>query len=80
MNPSDYEIVVDDEGKEYVHRTSSEVTKFHQGIEDEDYEPEGGRLYATRTPLCPVASFRKYLSKRNKQNTYIMAETKRFFR
>lgn len=64
LNPSDFEIAVDDQDKEYVHRTFSEVTKNPQ-----DYEPEGGRMYATRTPICHVASFIKYFSKRNNQNT-----------
>jgi hypothetical protein len=43
----------------------SEVTKHHQGVDNEKYEPEGGRIYATRTIVCPVSSFQKYLSKLN---------------
>lgn len=55
--------------KEYVRRTSSEVTKNHQGVDDEDYEPEGGRVYATGTHRCPVTSFKKSVEKRNQNNT-----------
>ena len=65
LRPSDFEVSMDDEGKEYIRRTSSEVTNNHQGMDDEDYEPEGGRMYVTVTPRCPVTSFKKYLEKRN---------------
>ncbi|CAC5389499.1 unnamed protein product [Mytilus coruscus] len=51
MKPSDFQISEDDEGKEYVHKMSSEVTKNHQGVEEEEFEPEGGRIYATAN-LC----------------------------
>ncbi|CAG2251361.1 KCTD1_15 [Mytilus edulis] len=58
-----------DEGKEYVHKISSEMTKNHQGVDEEDFEPEGGRMYATGTPMCPVLSFKKYLDKLNPNQT-----------
>ncbi|CAC5420085.1 KCTD1_15 [Mytilus coruscus] len=69
MKPSDFQISEDDEGKEYVHKISSEVTKNHQGVEEEDFEREGGRMYATGTPMCPVLSFKKYLRKLNPYQT-----------
>ena len=65
MKPSDFEVSIDDSGKHYVHKTVSEVTTNHQGVDNENYEPEGGRMYATGTILCPVSSFQKYLSKLN---------------
>lgn len=46
-------------------RVSSELTKIRQGNVNEHYEPAGGGMYATRTELCPVASFVKYVSKLN---------------
>jgi len=70
---------MDDEGKEYNRRTSSEVTKNHQGVDDEDYEPEGGRMYATVTPRCPVTSFKKYLEKRNQNNTALWQRPRNSF-
>ncbi|CAC5364162.1 KCTD1_15 [Mytilus coruscus] len=69
MKPSDFQISEDDEGKEYVHKISSEVTKTHQGVEEENFEPELGRMYATGTPMCPVLSFKKYLRKLNQNQT-----------
>jgi len=65
--------------KEYIRRTSSEVTKNHQGVDDEDYEPEGGRMYATVTPRCPVTSFKKYLEKRNQNNTALWQRPRNSF-
>ena len=65
MKPSDFEVSKDDSGKHYVHKTVSEVTKHHQGVDNENYEPEGGRIYATGTIVCPVSSFQRYLSKLN---------------
>ncbi|XP_071138463.1 uncharacterized protein KIAA1958-like [Mytilus edulis] len=69
MKPQDFKISKDDEGKEYVHKISSEMTKNHQGVDEEDFEPEGGRMYATGTPMCPVLSFKKYLDKLNPNQT-----------
>ena len=43
----------------------SEVANNHQGVDNEDYEPEGVRMYATGTFFCPVSSFQKYVSKLN---------------
>lgn len=53
----------DDSGREYVVKTSSESDKNHPGERLVSGETEGGRMYATQYPNCPVASFRKYVSK-----------------
>ena len=65
MKPHHFEVNHDDEGEQFIHKLSSEATKNHQGDIVEDFEPEGGRIYATGTVLCPVASFIKYLGKLN---------------
>jgi len=65
MKPSDFEVSTDDNGKRFNYKVTSELTKNHQGLRNEQFEPEGGRMYETRTPLCPVKSFIKYLDKRN---------------
>jgi hypothetical protein len=44
MKPSDFEVSKDDSGKHYVHKTVSEVTQNHQGVDNENCEPEGGRM------------------------------------
>lgn len=65
MKPDHFKTKTDDDGKQYICKVTSELTKNHQGVELEDFEPEGGRMYATDTPMCPVASFLKYLNKRH---------------
>jgi len=65
MKPSDFEVSTDDNGKRFNYKVTYELTKNHQGLRNEQFEPEGGRMYETRTPLCPVKSFIKYLDKRN---------------
>jgi len=65
MSPKDFEVRTDDSGKHYVCKVSSELTKNHQGICNEQYEAEGGRMYETKTQMCPVQSFLKYIRKRN---------------
>ena len=46
-------------------QVTSESTKNHPGTAREEFEPEGGRIYETRTPSCPVFSFERYMSKLN---------------
>ena len=65
MSPKDFQLRTDDSGKPCVCKVSSELTKIHQGIRNEQYEAEGGRMYETKTQMCPVQSFLKYIRKRN---------------
>lgn len=53
MKPDDFETKTDDDGKQYICKVTSELTKNHQGVESEDFEPEGGQMYATDTPNVP---------------------------
>ncbi|XP_071122342.1 uncharacterized protein KIAA1958-like [Mytilus edulis] len=65
LKVSDFDILTDDSGKRYVSKVTSELTKNHQGAQTEEFEPEGGRMYETKTAMCPLASFVRYLEKRN---------------
>ena len=65
MRSHDFEVTHDDDGKQFIRKLSSEATKNHQGDIVDDFEPEGGRIYATGNALCHVASFIKYLGKLN---------------
>ena len=44
MKPSDFEVSKDDSGKHCVHKTVSEVTQNHQGVDNENCEPESGGM------------------------------------
>ena len=76
MKPDDFETKTDDDGKQYICKVTSELTKNHQGVESEDFEPKGGRMYATDTPMCPVASFLIYLNKRHPDCAALWQRTK----
>jgi hypothetical protein len=64
LKVSDFEISRDETGRQYVWKKTSEQTKNHTGITNEN-EGEGARMYETGTKMCPVRSFEKYLGKRN---------------
>jgi len=64
MKPSDFEVSTDDNGKRFICKVTSDLTKNHQGLCNEQFEPEGGRMYETGTQR-PVKSFIKYLDKIN---------------
>ena len=76
MKSDDFETKTDDDGKQYICKVTSELTKNHQGVESEDFEPKGGRMYATDTPMCPVASFLIYLNKRHPDCAALWQRTK----
>ena len=65
MKSIEFEVSTDDNGKRFIYKVTSELTKKHQGFRNEQFETEVGRMYKTRTPLCPVKSFIKYLDRRN---------------
>jgi hypothetical protein len=48
-------------------KVKSEQTKNHTGTRNEN-EGDGGIMYETGRIKCPVISFEKYLSKRNKKS------------
>jgi len=63
-----------------VEKVTSELDKNHQGNSSNN-EPEGtsGKMYATRNEICPVASFEKYLSKRNTETDRLFLHPKDTF-
>ena len=67
LEASDFEIKVDADNRCYVVKVKSEQTKNHTGTTNEN-EGDGGRMYEIGGIKCPVISFEKYLSKRNKKS------------
>lgn len=63
LTPAHFEVKRDDTGRKYIHKTKSDKTKNHQGDKADD--KSCGRMYETGTASCPVASYDKYISKRN---------------
>ena len=58
LKKNDFEIKLEAKGRSLVIKTTDELTKNHR----ENDEPEdGGVMMSNDSPLCPVASFRKYI-------------------
>ena len=63
FSSKDFNFGKDSKGHEYVYTVKDRKTKNHQ---DDDDHSAGGVMYALPgNPRCPVASFRKYVSKLN---------------
>jgi hypothetical protein len=60
-------------GKTFVAKVVDELTKNHR---ENDEEEEGGMMYATEGPFCPVASFEKYLQHLNPANEFLFRRPK----
>ena len=58
LKRSDFVVKTDSTGAKFVSKVVDELTKNHR--EDDEAE-EGGIMYATEGPFCPVGSFEKYL-------------------
>lgn len=65
LKVSGFQIGVDENGTKFVEKTKSELSKNRQSTSNEE-EYTGGKMFATGMPQCPVASFEKYILKRNK--------------
>ncbi|CAC5375819.1 unnamed protein product [Mytilus coruscus] len=66
MNKTTFAITQDSKGREYVYQVVDELDKNHRETDDTITE---AHMYAVNGhPLCPVASFRKYLSKLHPRN------------
>ncbi|XP_046575593.1 cytochrome P450 3A8-like [Haliotis rubra] len=69
-------VETDDVGCEFISMAHSESTKNHPGgFGDSEYTKP--RVYATGTPLCPVVSFRKYMSKLNPENEALFQQPRK---
>jgi hypothetical protein len=58
LKKSHFAVMVDASGKRFVTKVVDELTKNHR---ENDEAEQGGIMYATDGPFCPVASFDKYL-------------------
>lgn len=74
LKKSDFAVKTNDKGVKYVTKISDELTKNHR----EDNEPEeGGSMYETGGPFCPVASFEKYIGHLNPNNEFLFQRPKK---
>ncbi|XP_022240717.1 uncharacterized protein LOC111085608 [Limulus polyphemus] len=64
MMKTDFVISTDEYGDRFV-KMQEKISKNHRETLQEDETSRGGRMYATNTSLCPVASMEKYLSSLN---------------
>ena len=64
LSKEDFKILCDDVGREYVAMNYKEHSKNHQGTLSNNFQSDK-RMYATGGESCPVASYRKYISKLN---------------
>ena len=74
LKRSDFVVKTDSTGAKFVSKVVDELTKNHR--EDDEAE-EGGIMYATGGPFCPVASFEKYLQHLNPQNEFLFQRPKK---
>ena len=68
LKKSHFRVFKDASGKKYVAQVVDELTKNHQ---ENDKEEEGGVMYETEGPFCPVASSEKYLQHLNPVNEFL---------
>jgi hypothetical protein len=67
LTVNSFSVEQDDVGDEFINMTHTEATKNHPGgIADNQYAKP--RIYGNDSPSCPLASFKKYISKLNPEN------------
>lgn len=77
LSVSDFVIKTGTDNIKYVQKITSEHDKNHQGnTTNSDIEGTGVKMYATGNDICPVKSFEKYLSKRNKNTDRLFLHPK----
>ena len=74
LKKSHFAVLVDASGKKFVTKVVDELTKNHR---ENDEAEQGGMMYATKGPFCPVASFEKYLKHLNPQNEFLFQRPKK---
>ena len=74
LKKSHFAVMVDASGKKFVTKVVDELTKNHR---ENDEAEQGGMMYATEGPFCPVASFEKYLQHLNPQNEFLFQRPKK---
>lgn len=73
LKKNDFEIKLDAKGRSFVIKTTDELTKNHR---ENDEQEDGGVMVSKDGQLCPVASFRKYISRLNSENEYLFQRPK----
>ena len=73
LKKSDFRFCKDASGKKYVAKAVDELTKNQR----ENDKEEGGMMYETEGPFCPVASFEKYLQHLNPVNDFLFQRPKK---
>ena len=74
LKKSHFVVLVDASGKKFGTKVVDELTKNHR---ENDKPEQGGMMYATKGPFCPVASFGKYLKHLNPQNEFLFQRPKK---
>ena len=74
LKRSDVVLKTDSTETKFESKVNDELTKNHR---EDDGAEEGGIMYATGGPFCPVASFEKYLQHLNPQNEFLFQPPKK---
>ena len=74
LKKTDFVVKTNDSGVKYVTKISDELTKNHRV---DDKPEEGGSMYETGGPYCPVASFEQYLGHLNPKNEFLFQRPKK---
>lgn len=71
----DHFSIFEDQTGKYIKQVRDELLKNHR--QNDTGSIEGGRMYASNTKNCPVASFEKYISLLNPDCQYLFQRPKR---
>ena len=71
---TDFSIFSDDSAHEFIKQSRDEKNKNHSEFDNE--ESIGGRIFATKSKLCPVINFKLLLSKLNPKCPYLWQKPK----
>ena len=73
LKKNDIEKKLDGKGRSLVIKTTDELTKNHR---ENDKEEDGVVMMTNGSPLCPVPSSQKYMSRLNPENEYLFQRPK----
>ena len=74
LKKTDFAVRINDDGVKYIAKISDEMTKNHRV---DDKPEEGGSMYETGGPNCPVASFEKYIAHLHPKNEFLFQRPKK---
>ena len=74
LKMSDFVVKTDSTGAKFVSKVVDELIKNHREVDEAE---EGGIMYDTGGPFCPVASFERYLQHLNPQNEFLFQRPKK---